>query len=144
MGAWAGGVAQLKLGREAQRDTERANRDLTRRMEASRREYEALRPANSLSRQHALQNMLSLYGPANEMLGEMTGGRFALDLQQPTRRWPDMAASQQQTQPVPQAPPPLATSIQKPTQPLQAPGWGGVGGTADIAQIAGVVGGRRR
>lgn len=136
MGAWAGGVAQLKLGKEALKDQRRANADLTRRMEGSQRAYEAQRPANSLARQYALQNMLSMYGPANEMLGEMTGGRYSLDLQQPTRRWPDMAAALQQTQPV--APPP-ATSIGAPTQPRQAPGWGATGGRLSAAEIAGAV-----
>lgn len=102
MGAWAGGAAQLKLGKEGLKDQRRANRDLTRRMESSQAAYEALRPANSLARQYAAQNLLGMYGPANEMLGEMTGGRYSLDLEQPTQRWPDMRAAMQQTQPIPQ------------------------------------------
>jgi hypothetical protein len=131
MGAWAGGVAQLKIGRESLRDQQRANADLTRRMEGSQRAYEGQRPANSLARRYALQNMLGMYGPANEMLGEMTGGRYSLDLQQPTQRWPDMAAALQQTQPI--NPNQGALQAPAPGAPRPAaPGWSGVGASAPL------------
>lgn len=115
-------------GKKDRQAEQKANRDLTRRMEASKREYEALRPANSLARRHAAQNMVGLYEPANAMLGEMMGrgpGQGPINLQQITQRWPDMLAAQQQTTPGAQVAPGKIGAA----PPAGAPGWGAAAGT---------------
>jgi hypothetical protein len=122
------GAIQGKKDREAEA---KANRDLTRRMEASGREYAAMRPANSLARRYAAQNIVGLYEPANAMLGEMMGrgpGNGPINLQQATQRWPDMIAARQQSTPMP-----TGTVANGPITPQVAPqtaagGWGGVAG----------------
>lgn len=134
------------LGAKKDREAEaRANKDLTRRMEASRQEYLAQRPANSLARQHAAQNLVGLYEPANAMLGEMMGrgpGNGPMNLQQVTQRWPDMMSALQQTQqgPAPRAP---GMPIDRPPQG-GAPGWGGVGRQASPAELGFVPAGTRK
>lgn len=130
MGAIEGAGIQAIMAKRDREANEKANRDLTRRMEASRRDYEALRPANSLARRHAAQNIVGLYEPANAMLGEMMGrgpGNGPINLQQATQRWPDMIAAQQQSAPMPAGT--VANGPVTPqTAPQSAPGWGAVRG----------------
>jgi hypothetical protein len=74
----SGGLA-YKNNRDAQKDQRKANADLTRRMEVEQANYQAYRPEAQRQRAAALQARLGLLQPANGMLSEMTGGRYALD-----------------------------------------------------------------
>lgn len=81
--------------RNAQKDAEKgkketaaANARLAEAMGLAGQQYQEQRPFQSAARQEALRNQLGLYGPANEMMREMSGGRYALDLNAPVERFP--------------------------------------------------------
>jgi hypothetical protein len=79
IGGIVSGSLAYKNNKEALGDQRAANADLTRRMTAGQRDYQAQRPQAQLDRAKALQTQLGLLKPANAMLGEMSGGRYGLD-----------------------------------------------------------------
>lgn len=84
------GITQGVQAKNAAKDLARANNELTRRMSASQREYEARRPQQAADRFRALNQQLGVYNPANSMVGEMTGGRYSLDLKAPGQNFLSM------------------------------------------------------
>jgi hypothetical protein len=79
IGGIVSGGMNFKSNKTAQQQQRRASNDLTRRMETSQADYLARRPQAQQERAAALQTQLGLLKPANGLLGEMTGGRYALD-----------------------------------------------------------------
>lgn len=76
-----GGIAQGVASKRANDATSKANKDLTGRMEQSRDAYAGLRPQVAAGKQQALSQLLGLFEPSNAMAREMTGGRYAMDLE---------------------------------------------------------------
>lgn len=82
MGAWIPGVIQGAQAKNAQKDLKRANAELTGKMSLSQQEYEARRPQVAAQRMAALRSQLGSYNPMNNMVNEMSGGRYSMDLDQ--------------------------------------------------------------
>ena len=72
----------------AAKDQKRANNELTRRMELSRQAYQQRRPQVAQERQAALQSQLGVYNPVAGMMGEMTGGKYAPNVQALGQNYP--------------------------------------------------------
>lgn len=79
------GITQGVQTKQAADALKKANRELTGRMYKSQLEYEARRPQQAADRMAALRQQMGIYNPANNMVGEMTGGRYKLDLNAPTQ-----------------------------------------------------------
>lgn len=144
MGEWfrenAAGIPgfQWAKDRNAQKDAERerkqvaeANERLAQALGLAGQQYAEQRPFRSAASQEALRNQLGLFGPANEMMREMSGGRYALDLNAPVDRYPspyNMQLAAQQA-----ANPPPMSQIDRQAllgNPQAAQGWGAVAGAA--------------
>lgn len=80
MGAWIPGVIQGAQAKNAQRDLKRANADLTGNMYRAGMEYEQRRPQAAAEKMAVLRKQMGLYAPQNAMMGEMTGGKYSLNL----------------------------------------------------------------
>lgn len=78
MGMVQGGL-QYASADNAAKDLHRATSRLTDRMRASQRHYQERRPQAAAQRQTALRSQLGLYSPMNQMLGDMSGGRYSID-----------------------------------------------------------------
>ena len=118
---WAKDMASNRSAQEEQKRVEEANKRLAEALGLASQQYQEQRPVNSAARQEALRNMLGMYGPANEMMREMSGGKYALDLNAPAQRFPspyNMQLAAQQAK--------GARKIGPPTG--GAPGWGGLMG----------------
>lgn len=124
--------------RNAQKDAERerkevaaANERLAAALGLAGQQYAQQRPFRSAASQEALRNQLGLFSPANEMMREMSGGRYALDLNAPVERYPspyNMQLAAQQA-----ANPPPTSQIDRQAllgNPQAAQGWGTLVGTA--------------
>lgn len=83
-----GGVAQGVATAKSNKDTKKANYALTGRMEQSRNAYAFLRPQAAQSSQNIAQRVAGMNQPANRMLGEMTGGKYMMDLDAATASSP--------------------------------------------------------
>jgi hypothetical protein len=88
----SGGLA-YKNNKEAAKDQREANEDLTARMEEAKREYQASRPEAQRQRAAALQTRLGTLQPLNSMVGEMTGGKYAMDFAAIPKAPPTVSAS---------------------------------------------------
>lgn len=75
-----GAIGQSVVGAQSRKDSEAANRDLTRRMEAARQDYRQRRPEYYNQQLGAMQRIAQIYGPANQMMSEMSGGMYSPDL----------------------------------------------------------------
>lgn len=75
------GITTGITAKNASKDQARANNELTRRMELSRQAYQQRRPQVAQERQAALQSQLGVYNPVAGMMGEMTGGKYAPNVQ---------------------------------------------------------------
>jgi hypothetical protein len=77
-----------KQTKQAMKDQKAASADLTARMEKAQQDYLARRPEVQEERMRALRTQLGMMAPANNFLSEMSGGKYALDLQAPGQQSP--------------------------------------------------------
>lgn len=121
---WLKDRQATKSSKEEQKRVNEANRRLAEALGLAGQQYLEQRPFQSAARQEALRNQLGLYGAPNEMMREMSGGRYALDLNAPVDRYPspyNMQLAAQQAAAPPQ--------LQRPPNGLQAsPAWGNLMG----------------
>lgn len=98
--SWIKDIKAQQANDKERKSVNAANARLAEALGAASEQYAAQRPVQSAARQEALRNVLGLYGPANEMMREMSGGKYAMDLNAPAQRFPspyDMQlASEQQ------------------------------------------------
>jgi hypothetical protein len=83
-----GGIAQGVATKRSNDATKKANDSLTGRMDQSQDAYAFLRPQAAQSAQNIAQRVAGMNQPANRMLGEMTGGRYMMDLDAATAQSP--------------------------------------------------------
>lgn len=119
---WVKDRQAQQASEEEREKVEAANARLAEALGLASKEYGAQRPVQAASRQAALRNMLGLYNPANDMMREMTGGQYGLDLNAPADRFPNpynmQLASQQQAYD-------SRDRLMGTEQLSAAPGWGG-------------------
>lgn len=120
-------IKASKANEAERKKVEAANRQLMEAMAAASGAYGQRRGDMASMQGEAARNIIGMYQPANEMMREMTGGMYGMDLDMLQRRMPNFAMAGAAGQGNPQG-----GTIQRPASGAApaAPGWGSVGGTA--------------
>lgn len=132
--SWVKDIKAAKANEKERKNVSAANARLAEALGIASEQYAAQRPIQAASRQEALRNVLGLYGPANEMMREMSGGKYAMDLNAPAQRFPNPYNMQLAAQQQAYANRPQLMGDQPVTQ--AAPGWGEVGVSTTPKQFA--------